>query len=185
MEKYQFSSVQSLSRVRLFVIPWTAACQASLSIINCQSLIKLVSIESVMPSNHLIPCRPLFLPSIFLSIRVFSSESVLRIRWSKYCSFSFSISPSNEYSGLISFRIDWFDLLTVQGTLKSLLQHCSSKASILHCSAFFMVQLSHPFMTTGKTIALTRRTFVGKVMSLLFNMLSRLVIAFLPRVSAF
>ena len=140
-----------------------------------------MSIESVMPSNHLILCHPLLLPSIFPSIRVFTKESVLCIRWPKYWSFSFSISPSNEYSGLIAFRIDWFDLLAVQGTLKSLLQRHSSKASILQCSAFFIVQLSHPFMTTGKTIALTRRTFVGKVMSLLFNMLSRLVIAFLPR----
>ena len=136
----------------------------------------------IMPSNHLILCRPIpLLPSIFPSIRVFSSESVLCIRWPKYWSFSFSITPSNEYSGLISFRIDWFDLLAVQGTLKSLLQHHSSKSSILWCSAFFTVQLSHPYMTTGKTIALTRRTFVGKVMSLLFNMLSRLVITFLPR----
>ena len=139
-----------------------------------------MSIESVMPSNHLILCRPLLLSSIFPSIRVFSNESVL-IRWPKYWSFSFSISPPNEYSGLISFRIDWFDLLVVQGTLKSLHQHHSSKASILQCSAFFIVQLSHPYMTTGKTIALTRWTFVGKVMSLLFNMPSRLVIAFLPR----
>ena len=141
-----------------------------------------MSIESVIPSNHLILCRPfLLLPSIFPSIRVFSNESVLHIRWPEYCSFSFSISPSNEYSGLISFRIDWLDLLAVQGTLKSLLQHHSSKASILRHSAFFMVQLSHPFMTTGKTIALPRWTFVAKVMSLLFNMLFRLVIAFLPR----
>ena len=135
-----------------------------------------------MPSNHLILCRPLlFLPSIFPSIRVFSNESVLRIRWPKYWSFSFNISPFNEYSELISFRIDWFDLLAVQGTLKSLLQHHTSKASILWCSAFFIVQLSHPYMTTGKTIALTRWTFVSKVMSLLFDMLSRLVITFLPR----
>ena len=140
-----------------------------------------MSIESVMPSNHLILCHPLLLqPSIFPSIRVFSNESVLRIRWSKYWNFSFSISPSNEYPGLISFRMDWLDLLVVQGTLKSL-QHHSSKASILQCSAFFIVQHSHPYMTTGKTIDLTRRTFVGKVMSLLFNMLSRLVITFLPR----
>ena len=139
-------------------------------------------IASVMPSNHLIFCRPLLLPpSIFPSIRVFSSESVLSIRWPKYWSFSFNISPSNEYSGLISFRIDWLDLLAVQETLKSLLQHHRSKASILRCSAFFIVQLSHPYMTTGKTIALTRRTFVGKVLSLLFNMLSRLVTTFLPR----
>ena len=141
-----------------------------------------MSIESVMPSNHLILCRPLLLtPSIFPGIRVFSNESVLRIRWQKYWSFGFNISPSNEYSGLISFRIDWLDLLAVQGTLKSLLQHHSSKASILQCSTFFIVQLSHPYMTTGKTIALTRWTFIGKVISLLFNMLSRLVIAFLPR----
>ena len=141
-----------------------------------------MSIESVEPSNHLILCHPLLLlPSIFPSIRVFSNESVLRIWWPKYWSFSFSISPFNEHSGLISFRIDWLDLLAVQGTLKSLLQHHSSKASILCCSAFFMVQLSHPYMTTGKTIALTRRTFVGKVKSLLYNMLSRLVIGFLPR----
>ena len=144
-------------------------------------LSKLMSIESVMPSNHLLCCPFLLPPSIFPSIRVFSNESVLHIRWSKYWSFSFSISPSNEYSGLISFRIDWLDLLAIQGTLKSLLQHPSLKASILWCSAFFMVQLSHPYMTTGKTIALTRRIFVGKVMSLLFNILSRLVITFLPR----
>ena len=135
-----------------------------------------------MPSNHLIFCHPLLLPpSVFPSIRVFSSESVLHIRRPKYWSFSFNFSPSNEHSGLISFRMDWLDLLAVQGTLKNLLQHHSSKASILHCSAFFIVQLSHPYMTTGKTIALTRRTFVGKVMSLLFNMLTRLVITFLPR----
>ena len=162
--------------------PPAAACQPSLSITNSWSLFKLMFIESVMPSNHLILCCPLlFLPSIFPSIRVFSSESDLRIRWPKYWSFSFSISPSNEYSGLISFRINWLDLLAVQGTLKSLLQHHSSKASIHWCSVFFIVQLSHPYMTTGKTIALTRRTFVGKVMSLLFNMLCRLVIAFLTR----
>ena len=144
-------------------------------------LFKLISIESVMPSSHLILCHPLLLPSIFHSIRVFSNESVLRIRWPKYWSFSFSISPSNEHPGLISFRMDWLDLLAVQGTLKSLVQHHSSKASILQRSAFFTVQLSHPYMTTGKTIALTRRTFVGKIMSLLLNMLSRLVITFLPR----
>ena len=145
-----------------------------------------MSIESVTPSNHLILCCPLLLPpSIFPSIRVFTNESVLHIRWPKYWNFSFSISPSNEYSGLISFRMDWFDLLAVQGTLKSLFQHHSSRASILHCSVFFMVQLSHPYMTTGKTIALTRQTFVGKVMSLLFNMLSRLVITFLPRTKLF
>ena len=155
--------------------PWTAACQTSLSIINSQSLLKLMSIESVMPCNHLILCHPLLLlPSIFPSIRVFSSKSVLRIRWPKYWSFSFSISPSGDYSGLISFRTDWFDLLAVQGTLKSLLQHHSSKASVLWRSAFFMVQLSHSYMTTGKTIALTRQTFVGKAMSLLLNMLSLL-----------
>ena len=171
------NSVQLLSCVQLFATPWTAAHQASLS--NSQSLLKLTSIELVMPSNHLIPCRPLLLPSTFLSIRVFSNESVLHIRWPKYCSFSFNISPSNEYSGLISFRMDWLDLLAVQGTLKSLLQHHSSKPSILQCSAFFIVQLSHPYMTTRKTIA--RQTFVGKVMSLLFNMLSRLLIIFLPR----
>uniref|UniRef100_A0AC11DKF6 Uncharacterized protein n=1 Tax=Ovis aries TaxID=9940 RepID=A0AC11DKF6_SHEEP len=141
-----------------------------------------MSMELVMPSNHLILCHPLLLlPSVFPSIRVFSSESVLPIRWPKYWSFSFSINPFNEYSGLISFRMDWLDLLAVQGTLKSLLQHHSSKASILLCSAFFIVQLSHPYMTTGKTIALTRRIFFVKVMSLLFNMLSRLVITFLPR----
>ena len=141
-----------------------------------------MSFESVIPSNHLILCRPLLLlSSIFPSVRVFSSESGLHIRWSKYWSFSFSISPPNEYSGLISFRMDWLDLLVVQGTLKSLLKHHSSKASILQCSALFTVQLSHPYMTTGKTIALIRWTFAGKVMSLLFNMLSRLVIAFLPR----
>ena len=160
----------------------TAACQDSLSFTNSQGLFKLMSIESVMPSNHLIPCHPLLLlPSVFLSIRVFSNESALHIGWPKYWSFSFSISPFNECSGLISFRINWFDLFAVQGTLKNLLQYCSSKASILQCSAFFMVQLLYPCMTTGKTIALTRRTTVGKVMSLLFNMLSRLVITFLPR----
>ena len=162
------------------VTPWTAARQASLSITNSQSLLKLMSIKLVMPFNHLILCCPLLLlPSVFPSIRVFSSESVLPIRWPKY--WSLSISPSNEYSGLISFRVDWFNLLAVQDTLKRLFQHHSSKASIVQCSAFFMVHLSHPYMTTGKTIALTRRTFVGKVMSLLFNMLSTLVIAFLPR----
>ena len=156
--------------------PWTAAHQVSLSITNSRSLFKLMSIELVMPSSHLILFYPLLLlPSIFPSIRVFSNESVLHIRWSKYWSFSFSISPSNEYSGLISFRIDWFDLLAVQETLKSLLQYHSSKASILQHSAFFMVQLSHPCMTTRKTIALTIQTFVGKVMSLLFKMLSRFV----------
>ena len=160
----------------------TTARQASLSITNCQSLPKPMSIESLMPSNHLILCRPLLLlPSIFPTIRVFSNKSALHIRWPKYWSLSFNISPSNEHPGLISFRMDWLDLLVVQGTLKSLLQHHSSKASVLLCSAFFIVQLSHPYMTTGKTIALTGQTFVGKVMSLLFNMLSRLVIAFLPR----
>ena len=160
----EFSSVQSLSRVRFIATPWTAACQASLSITSSQSLPKLMPIESVMPSNHLILCHPLLLlPSIFPSIRVFSNESALRIRWPKYSSFS--ISPSNEYSGLIFFRRDWLDLFAVQGTLKSLLQHRSSKASILRCSAFFTVQLSHPYMTTGKAIALTRRTFVDKEMS--------------------
>ena len=170
-----------LNHVQLFVTPWTTARQASLSITNSRSLQKLMSIESLMPSNHLIFCCPLLLPSIFPSIRVFWNESALRIRWPKYWSFSFNISPSNEYSGLISFRIDWLDLLVVQGTLKSLFRHHSSKASILKCSAFFTLQLSHPYVTTGKTIALSRRTFVGKVMSLLFNMLSRLVIAFLQR----
>ena len=172
------SSVQSLTHVLLFATatPWTAAHQASLCITNSWSLLNFMSIKSVMPSNHLILCHPLLLPSVFLSVKVFSNELAVRIRWPKYWSFSFSISPFNEYSGLISFRMDWFDLLAVQGTLKSLLQHHSSKASILHHSAFFLVQLSHPYMTTGKTIALTRRTFVGKVMSLLLNMLSRLVI---------
>ena len=169
--QYQFSSVQSLSRVWLFVTPWIPARQASLSITNSQSLLKPMSIGSVMPSNHLILCRPLLLlPPICPSIRVFSNEWTLHTRWSKNWSFSFSISPSNEHPGLIPFRMDWLDLLTVQGTLKSL-QHHSSKASILWCSAFFTVQLSHPYMTTGKTIALTIQTFVGKVMSLLFNML--------------
>ena len=156
--------------------------QASLSITSSRSLLKLMSIESVMPSSHLILCRfLLLLPTDFTSIRVFSNKSVLHIRWPEYWSFSFSISPSNEHPGLISFRMDWLDLLAVQGTLKSLLQHHSSKASIFQCSAFFTVQLSYPHMTTGKTIAWTRWTFVSKVMSLLFNMLSRLVIAFLPR----
>ena len=171
-----------LSRVQLFANPWTAARQASLSITNSRSLPKLMSIESVMPSNHLILCRPLLLlPSIFPSIRVFSNESALHIKWPKYWSFSFKITPSNEHPGLISFRMHWLDLLAVQGTLKSLLQHHNSKASILQCSAFFIVQLSHPY-ETGKIIALTRWTFVDKVISLLFNMLSRLVlIIFLPR----
>ena len=164
-----FSSVQLLSQFWLFATPWTAAHQASLSITKSRSPPKLMSIESVMPSNHLILCHPLlFLPSIFPSIRVFSNESALHIKWPKYWSFSFSISPSNEHRGLISFRMGWLDLLAVQGTLKSLLQHHSSKASILQCSAFFIVQILHPYMTTGKTIALTRRTFVGKVMSLYF-----------------
>ena len=161
--------------------PLTAACQASLSITNSRSPPKPTSIESVMTSNHLILCPLLFLPSIFPSIRVFSDESALHIRWPKYWRFSFNISPSNEHPGLITFRMDWLDLLTVQGTLKSLLQHHSSKASVLWHSAFFIVQLSHPYMTTGKTIALTRQTFVGKVMFLLFNMVPRLVITFLPR----
>ena len=178
----RFSSVQLLSRVRLFVTPWTTACQAFLSITNSQSLLKLMSIQSVMPSNHLILCHPLLLPpSIFPNIRVFSNESALHIRWPKYWSFSFSLSLSNEYSGLISFRMDWLDLFAVQGTLKCLLQHHSSKGSILWRSAFFIAQLSYPYMTTGKTIALSRWTFVSKVMSLLFNMLSKLVIGFLPR----
>ena len=176
---FAFSSVQSLSR---FATPRIAACQASLSITNSRSSLRLTSTESVMPSSHLMLCRPLLLlPPIPPSIRVFSNESTLRMRWPKYWSFSFSIIPSKEIPGLISFRMDWLDLLAVQGTLKSLLQHHSSKASILPRSVFFTVQLSHPYMTTGKTIALTRRTFVGKVMSLLFNMLSRLVITFLPR----
>ena len=156
----QFSSVQSLSRVWLFATPWTAALQASLSITNSWSLLKLMSIESVMPSNHLILRLPLFLPPlIILSIRVFSNESALRIRWPEYWSFSFNISPSNEYSGLTSLRMDWLDLLAVQGTLKSLLQHHSAKASILQPSVFFIAQLSHSYMTTGKNIALTRQTF--------------------------
>ena len=162
--------------------PWTAACQASLSIANSQSLLKLMPTKSVMPSNHCMLCRPLLLlPSIFPRIRVFSNESVLHIRWPKYWRFSFNISPSNEYPGLISFRMNWLDLLAVQRTLKSLFQHHSSRVSVLWCSAYFMVQFSHPYVTTGKTIALTRRTFVNKVMSLLFNTLSRFVIVFLPR----
>ena len=177
-----FSSVQSLSCVRLFATPWIAAPQVSLSITNSRSLPKSMSIESVMPSNYLILCRPLLLlPTILPSIRVFSNESTLRMRWPKYWSLSFNISPSNEHPGLISLKMDWLDLLAVQGTLKSLLQHHSSKASILQHSAFFTVQLSHPYMTTGKNIALTRWTFVGKVMPLLLNMLSRMVITLLPR----
>ena len=165
--------VESLSHVRLFATPGTEACQASLCFTISLSLLKLMSIESVMPSSHLILCCPLLLLlSVFSSIRVFSNELALHIRWPKYWSFSFSISPSNEYSGLISFRIDWFDILAVQGTLESLLQCHSLKESILWCSAFFMVQLSQPYITTGKTIALTIRTFAGKVMSLLFNTLS-------------
>ena len=187
MEKIsQFNSVQSLSRVRLFATPWITAHQSSLSITNSQSLLKLMSIELVMPSSHLILIHPLLLlPPIPRSIRLFSNKSALRIRWTKYWSFSFSISPSNEHPGLTSYRIDWLDLLAVQGTLKSLLQHHSSKASILRHSAFFTVQISHPYTTTGKTIALTRQTFVGKIKSLLFNMLSRLVITFFPRLSVF
>ena len=177
----QFSSVQLLSCVWLFIYLWTVAHQASLSITNSRSLLRLMSIVTVM-SSHLILCRPLsLLPLILPRIRVFSNVSVFHKRWPKYWSFSFSISPSNEYSGLISFRMDWLDLLAIQGTLKSLLQHHSSKASILQCSALFIVQLSHPYITTGKTIALTRGTIVGKIMSLLFNMLSRLVITFLLR----
>ena len=179
----QFNSVQSLSHVLLFPSPWTAAHQASLSITNSQSPPKPMSNESVMPSRHLILCRPLLLlPPTPPSLRVFSGESAPCIRCPKYQSFSFSISPSNEHPGLISSRMDWLDLLAVQGTLKSLLlQHHSSKASILRCSAFFIVQLSHPYMTTGKTIALTRRTCVDNGMSLLFNMLSKLVITFFPK----
>ena len=177
----QCSSVQSLSRVWLFATPWIAAPQASLSITNSRSSLKLMSIESVMPSSRFILCHPLLLlPPIPPSIRVFSNESTLHMRWPKYWGFSFSISTSKEHPGPISFRMDWSDLLAVQGILKSLLQHHSSKASILWHWAFFTVQLSHPYMTTGKTIALTRRTFVGKVLSLLLNMLSRLVITFLP-----
>ena len=157
---YTIVTVQSLSHIQMLAIPWTAARQASLSFIITQSLLKIVSTKSVMPSNHSILCCPLLLPSVFPSLRVFSKESVLQIRWPKYWSFSFSISPSNEYSGLISFRMDWLDLLAVQRTLKSLLQHHSLKASTLDCSAFFVVHLSHPYMTTGKTIALTIQTFV-------------------------
>ena len=166
-----FSSVQSLSHVHPFATPWTAAHQASLSITKSQSLLKIMSIESVMPSNHLILCHPLLLlPSIFPSVRVFSNESVFHIRWTKYWSFSFSITPSSEYSGLISLRIVWGDLLAVQGTLKRLFQHCSSKVSVLWHSAFFLVRLSHLYMTVGKNIALTVQTLVSKVMSLLFQM---------------
>ena len=180
--KLMFSLVQSLSRVRLFSTPWIAARQALLSITNSRSSLRLTSIESVMPSSQLILCRPLLLlPPIPPSIRIFSSESTLHMRWPKDWSFSFSIIPSKEIPGLMSFRMDWLDLLAVQGTLKSLLQHHSSKASIIRCSAFFTVQLSHPYMTTGKNIALTRWTFVDKVMSLLSNMLSRLVTTFLAR----
>ena len=182
----QFSSVQSLSRVQLFATPWIATYQASLSITSSWSSLRLGFIESVMPSTHLILSRPLLLlPPITPSIKVFSNESSLRMRWPKYWSFSFSIIPSKETPGLISFRMDWLDLLAVQGTLKSLLQHHSLKASILWRSAFFTVQFSHPYMTTGKTIALTRRTLIGKVMSLLLNILSRLVITFLPRSEVF
>ena len=167
------------------MIPCITAHYASLSITNSWSSLKLLSIELVMPSSHVILCHPILLPPIPSSIRVFSNESTLRVRWPKYWSFSFSISPSNEHPGLTSFRMDCLDLLAVQGTLKSLLQCHSSKASILQCSAFFMLQISHPYMTTGKTIALTRWTFVGKVISLLFNILSRLVTTFLPRNSVF
>ena len=177
-----FSSVQfSPSNMSDSATPWTATHQASLSITDSRNLLILMSIESVMPSNHHILCRPLLLPSIFPSIRVFSKPLVLRIKWPKYWSFSINISSSSEYSELSSFRMDWVDLLAVQGTLKNLLQHHSSKASILQCSAFFIVQLSHSYMTTGKTKALTRRTIVGKAISLLFNMLYRLVIVLLPR----
>ena len=182
IDSVKVSSVQSLSLVQLFVTAWTEACQASLSITNSRSLPKLMSIESMMPSNHLILCRPLLLlPSILPSITVFSNESVLRIKWPKDWSLRFSVCPFNEYSGLISFRIDWLDLLAVQGTLKILFQHHCSKASVFWHSAFFIVQLSHPYMTTGEIIALTRWTFVGKAMSLFFNMLFRLVRTFLPR----
>ena len=178
----QFSSVQSLSHVWLFATPWITALQASLSITNSWSSLRPMSIESVMPSSHLILCRPLLLLTpIPPSIRGFSNESTLHVRWPKYWSFNFNIILSKEIPGLTSFRMNWLDLLVVQETLKSLPQHHSSKASILRCSAFFTVQLSHPYMTTGKTIALTRRTLVGKVMSLLLNILSRLVITFLPR----
>ena len=177
-----FSSVQLLSHVRLFATPWTAAHHTSLSITNSWSLLRLMPIVLVMPSSHLILCHPLLLlPPIPPTIRDFSNESTLRMRWPKYWSFSFSISPSNEHPGLISFGMDWLDFLAIQGSLKSLLQHHSLKASIFQCSAFFTVQLSHPYTATGKTTALTKWTFVGKVMSLPFDMLSRLVITFLPR----
>ena len=177
-----YQSVQLFSRVRIFATPWITAHQASLSITNSRNLLKLMTIGSVMTSSHLILCCPLLLlPPIPPSMRVFSNESTLRMRWPRDWSFSFNISTSNEHPGLISFRMDWLDLLAVQETLKSFLQQHSSKASILQCSDFFTVQLSHPYMTTGKTIALTRWTFVGKVISLLFHMLSRLVITFLPR----
>ena len=187
VKRTSFSSVQfSCLVVSNSASPWTAARQASLPITSSWSLLSLMSIQLVMPFNHLILCHPLHLPpSMFPSIWVFSNESVYCIRWPNYWSFSFSISPSNEYSRLISFRMDWLDLLAVQGPLKSLLQHHSSKLAVVWRSAFFIVQLSHPYMTTGKTIALTRWTFVGKVISLLFNMLSLLVIAFLPRASIF
>ena len=178
----KFSSVQfSRSVVSDSANPWIAAHQASLSITNSQSSLRLTSIETVMPSSHLILCRPLLLLPLIPPSKVFSNESTLHMRWPKYWSFSFSTIPSKEHPGLISFRMDWLDLFAVQGTLKSLIQHYTSKASILRCSAFFTVQLSHPYMTTGKTIALTRQIFVGKVISLLLNMLSRLVITFLPR----
>ena len=174
--------IQLLSSVQFFMTPWTTALQASLKFTISQSLFTLMSIELVMPSNHLILCRPLLLlPSNFPSIRIFSSESALYIRWPEYWSFSFSISPSNEYPGLISFRMDWLDLLAVQGTLNSLLQHHNLKASVLQHSSFFLVQLSHPYITTGKTIDLTIWTFVSKVMSLLFNTLSTFAIASLPK----
>ena len=182
MNWYRFVVVQSLKSCPTFCDPWAVARQDSLSFTISWNLLKLMSIESVMPSNHLVLCCPLLLPpSIFPSIKVFSNASAVCIRWPEYWSFSFSISSSSEYSGLISFRMDWFDLLAVQGTLKSLLQHCSSEASILQHLTFFMVQLSHLYMITGKIIAVTLWTCVGKVMSLLFNMLSRFVIAFLSR----
>ena len=182
----QFSSVQSLSHVWLFATPWITAHQASLSITNSRSSLRLMSIKSVLSFSHLILCLPLLLlPPIPPSIRVFSNESTVHMRWPKYWSFSFGIISSKEIPGLISFRMDWLDLLAVQGTLKSLLQHHSSKASVLRRSAFFTFQLSHPYMTTGKTIALTKRTFVGKIMSLIFNRLSRLAMTFLPGVSVF